>query len=257
MYVVEGNQVVFDIKGERQPLEAVDLPSFRVIKDATLSADQIEAANQFKRSPHLANQMLATDGRQVWYRHIPIPGADAASFEYFHGGQCHWGRDRNQLYCFYSEGKNPIKVMKSRSPSSFGFFDVDVPEMYARMYAHDAEHVYYYGRRVRGARPDSFKQMAEEHYDVREGGYLPPSLSTWYFRDDRQLYYYGQPCSKIDADTAFLVSMVNTGSGAWHIVGDRNSFYTKGKELLHEYYPTQGDDLPQAIRDRQRALAAS
>jgi hypothetical protein len=256
MYIVEENQVVFEIKGERHPLHAVDIPSFRVLKDTTLTAEQVEAINQFKRSPHLANQMVATDGNQVWYLHLPIPGADAGSFEYFHGGQCYWGRDRHQLYCFYSEGKNPIKIMKSRSPSSFGFFDLHVPEMYARMYAHDAEHVYYYGRRVRGATPGSFAQMTEECYDVRKGGYLPPSLSTWYFRDDRQLYYYGQPCSDIDVDTAFLVALVNTGGGAWVIVGDRNGFYTKGKESLREHYPAFFDKLPPKILDRQRALAA-
>jgi hypothetical protein len=61
--------------------------------------------------------------------------------------------------------------MKSPAPETFGFFTENHgSSAYLRQYAHDAKFVYYYGRRVQGARPETFHCPSLGRYD-------PPLLS--------------------------------------------------------------------------------
>jgi len=251
MYSIEGEKVYFGDDEELRPLIGANVSSFKTIEDVTLSPEQAEKINLYRRKALLVNQMAATDEVTVWYMGQPVEGADAASFEYFHGGQCDWGRDRNQLYCFYREGKNWLKHIKSRSLADFRFFDFDIREGYTRMYARDANHVYYFGRRVKGAHPDSFVPMIiEMEYQSRENGTISGRPSNIYYMNDQRIYYYGRPIENIDRNTAFLFGIKL--SGWWDIIGDKNGFYFKFGEPLSQYMKVE-DELPEEILLRQKS----
>jgi hypothetical protein len=255
-YVIEDGQACFVESGKRIPLANAGLDSFVVLRDPGISDSEEAEINRHKRTQR-ANHTMATDGSTVWLNNLVVPGADAASFVYYYGGRCDWGRDRNQLYCFYSEGKNRIKVMKSRSPASFGFFEFDKKNdpSFGAMYAFDAEHVYYYGRRVRKAKPQTFLPMAEENYDCRaEGAFLYSAPSRYYYASEGSVYYYGRPIDGLDGRTAFLVCLNNTGSGLMHVLCDKSGFYNR-LEPLRENYPRAYELLPQSVLERQQALS--
>jgi DKNYY family len=193
-----------------QRLEHADPASFMPIADSTLADFE---------PPYFAGK----DEESVWFMHKKVPGADPQSFEYFHGGQCKWGRDRAHLYCFYVDRIPKIKVMKSKCLEAFGFFHEhgDFLGPYMRQYAHDAHYVYYYGRRVRGARPQTFCRL-------RKDGLSKGFTLSDYYAGERAVYYRGRELLGADPTCARVFYLPVCSQ---EYVFDRSAFFVRGRRL--------------------------
>ncbi len=193
-----------------QRLDGADPASFTALSDPTwIAAEPLSYAGKDKTS--------------VWFMHKQVPDADAQSFIYFVGGQCHWGRDRFRLYCFYVENNPVIKIMKSPAPETFGFFTENQGRSaYRRQYARDAKFVYYYGRRVQGARPETFRRLPNDR--LSEG-----ASESDYYVGDQAVYFYGK---RVDgADPSCLRVFHLPGLGHSEYAFDRSAFYCSGQRM--------------------------
>ncbi len=179
-------------------LEGADSQRFRVI------ADPLPGLSHWLRNGSVGNDYFATDERTVWFMNHPIIGCDPSTFEGFWGGQCKWGRDRNGVWCFYVDRKPSSKPMRTADPASFGFF-LEELSGYTRQYARDRRNVFYYGRRVSGARPDGFAPVPKELFlpdDHRTPGIIvQPDWPSDYRRCEGvdAIWYKGRRVSGVDA----------------------------------------------------------
>jgi DKNYY family len=212
-YVVSADGVEFHhhyYPTAAQRLDGADPASFTALSDPTwIAAEPLSYAGKDKTS--------------VWFMHKQVPDADAQSFIYFVGGQCHWGRDRIRLYCFYVENNPVIKIMKSPAPETFGFFTENQGRSaYRRQYARDAKFVYYYGRRVQGARPETFRRLPNDR--LSEG-----ASESDYYVGDQAVYFYGK---RVDgADPSCLRVFHLPGLGHSEYAFDRSAFYCNGQRM--------------------------
>lgn len=173
-YTIEDGQVFYTHHYVgRQRLEGADPATF------TPATDPIVAGTD-KEDWHFAGK----DHTSVWFMHVPIPVADAASFRYFHGGQCKWATDRAHIFCLYVDARPRVKVVKTKTPAGFRFADEPFGA-YMRQYARDDRRVYFYGRLVRGADPRSFRPLPEDRFDE-------PPIPSEVYRDERAVFYVGR-----------------------------------------------------------------
>ena len=175
----------------------------------------------------------AKDQATVWFMNRPVIGADPATFAYYWGGQCHWGVDQRQIYCFYVGSKPSVKVIKTANPACFRFLPEETPSAYTRQYALDGKYVYYFGRRVLNARPAHFRNLPKDQ--LHEGFAMSD-----YYRDDQAVFFRGKRVT--DANPATLRVFHLPGLGHAVYAFDQQALYANGQRLgapalLLQHYP--------------------
>jgi len=254
MYQIENNQVFYTKPLElRLRLKTAHVQHFQSLKDRTISAELTRTITQYG-CWHRLNNLMAKDDRTVWFGNQPVPGADPESFVYYHGGECAWGQDKNQLYCFFEKGRHNIKTIKSKNPASFGFFDFPETIGYLRMYAFDEHHVYHLGQRVRKADPNAFRPLTKKIYSLDRQLITHSYPSSAYYTSENNLYYHGKPIVGADGYTAHLVSLEKAGQAKYLIAYDQHHFYYEGVPV-HPRFQAMFDLIPPPIIAHQNSLA--
>jgi DKNYY family len=217
-YSIERGQVFYThhYVGKRLLAEA-DAATF------TPLIDPIQARTQ-QPDWHFAGK----DRTSVWFMHTRIDDAAAASFRFFHGGQCRWGADDSHIFCLYVSERPRVKVVKAIAAGGLRFLDEPVGA-YMRQYALTNQRVYFYGRWVRGADPVTFRNIPKDRLDE------PPEPSGVY-RDDRFAYYFGRKLEGIAPDDLLVFHPPTSMSRVYAI--DRDGVYcvdatsrTKGRDV--------------------------
>jgi hypothetical protein len=122
------------------------------------------------------------DAKTLYAGTEPVPEADAATFVPAEGYSWHWGADCRQAYCFFlpgsfAKGRISWKIIPT-NPAAFGTIDGDGDRWFAR----DDRHVYFAGKRVRGADAASFSSVPVEGM-----------RGTPFFVDRARVYGYKSP----------------------------------------------------------------
>lgn len=252
MYIQENNQVFYVENSKKILLTDVRVDQFQTGRDESLSEFELLEINRFRNVE--VGGRLGTDGRNIWYRGNPIPDVDLPSFKYFYGPQCEWGTDRNRIYCFYIEGKNAIKSLKSKSTFDFGFFDFhSITDSYSRMYARDRDRVLYFGRVVKNADPKRFKPITEETFDLKLSQYTHEFPSRNYYRSGTECYFMGSAISQ-SLPSAFVVTL--KADLFYTLFCDASGFYYRLEKLPGSYQKIF-DLIPAEIWERQSRLCQS
>lgn len=217
-YTIEDGRVVYTHHYTgRQVLETADASTFMPLYDPVVTGSD-------KETWHFAGK----DRAAVWFMHRRVDEADAASFRYFFGGQCHWGFDRSNVFAFYPEAKPGLKVAKSPVSETLRFLDEPFGG-YMRRYALDDRRVYYHGRWVRGADPATFRNLPTEQPGES-------AASSDVYRDDRHAYYFGRKLEGIDPSALVIFRCPGLGHRTYAI--DRENAYrvdattrTRGRDV--------------------------
>ena len=252
MYIINDEKVYF--QANYQPdclLEGADLQTFQPLDDKTLTAENLADLTK-KYVPYGWKNLryVAKDRKSIWANGMKVPDADVDSFEYFFGGQCDWGQDRNRAYCFYREGKNKIKVLNAVGQLRF---PKDTLGGYMRMYAYDDKYVYYFGRRAKGALGGDCKHLIAESVNQEK------MTGTEYFDSfsiisNNTVYYYGKPIVGSDGETARGYSINEPNKGALYIIVDKNGIYYKGKPFDKNEWKALYARIPHIIFELQKKL---
>ena len=252
-YIVKRNEVAYlDYDENELVLEDVDLATFEILEDKTLTeSDLEELRGKYNRYALGKSRWVAKDKNNVWTKEVKIPGADPETFEFFLGGQCMWGQDKNGGYCLYSEGKNRIKNITLNG--SLQFFKEDRLGAYMRMYAYDDKYIYYYGRRCKGSRSDDCRYLVEEsvHVDVLSGVKYD---DRYCIASNGIVFYRGRVLPEADAATARSFSIDEPGRGSLYITLDKNTIYYGGKPFTSEINPAMYKRIPSVLFELQESL---
>lgn len=174
----------------------------------------------------------AKDQTTVWFMNRPVTEADPATFTYYWGGQCHWGVDQRHIYCFYIGSQPSYKVIKTANPECFCFLPDEAPGAYARQYALDDKHVYYYGRRVLKARPAHFRNISKDQ--LHEG-----FAESDYYCDGQAVFFRGKRVAGADPATLRVFHLPGLGHAVYAF--DQHTFFSAGQsmgepaQLLQQY----------------------
>ncbi|WP_144637078.1 DKNYY domain-containing protein [Bordetella genomosp. 13] len=151
-------------------------------------------------------------GRVYWY---VVEGADPATFQPLN---LRYAKDARNAY--YITGK----TLRTKSPERFeivpelrlNFRDVSQDPLYkTSVFARDAEHLYFYGARLRGARP-TFRDLG--------GGYGTDGMQVW-FHDDKLLI------ADADVETFRVPVPGEPHPGMHYCAVDRLRAYRYGKPM--------------------------
>ena len=252
MYVIKENEIVYiDYKDREIVLEGADPDTFEVLEDKTLTESDLDILGIKRNNYALGKAHLAAkDKNSVWTREVKIPDADPDTFEFYFGGQCTWGQDKNSGYCFYYYGKNRIKPIKLKG--RLQFFE-DRIGGYMRMYAFDDRYVYYYGRRCRGSVSAGSRYLIQEDVQIDTlTGDMYDDLDSMI--SNNTVYYYGKVLEGADAGTAKGFSIDDPMQGSLYIIIDRNTIFHSGRVFAPSSNRYQYARIPQVLFDWQSAL---
>ena len=254
-YVIKENEVVYvDYNDRELLLDGVDLATFEVLDDKTLSESDLEELRKKYNNYALGKtRWAAKDKNSVWAQELKIQGADPETFEFYLGGQCDWGQDKNGGYCFYSYGKNRIKPITLTG--FLQFFKNDRLGGYMRMYAHDDKYVYYYGRRCRGATSNDCRYLIQEDVDI-----ITNTLTGEKYEDldcvvsNNIVFYYGKVLKDADGATAMGFSIDEPGQPSLYVIIDKNTIYYEGKPFTPFVNPYLYKRIPPVLFELQKSL---
>lgn len=141
--------------------------------------------------PLLANPYSIKDATVYW-RHHPVPQADAATFQHLGGD---WGRDARRVFVQAKAKKVDIATFQFLNP----------------VFAKDANAVYDWEGIIKGAIPASFEVLDPGIYI--SGDIAPQAWARGYARDAHSVYYHDQMTGRASglrgADPASFISLRN------------------------------------------------
>ena len=252
MYEIANGKVIFttNYRGDFT-LDDVDLKTFEILEDKTLTAtDLAELTRKYIPYGWKKARYAAKDANSVWSSEVRIGDADAASFEYFFGGQCSWGSDKNRAYCLYTEGKNRIKIINT--VGKLRFFNEELGG-YMRLHAYDEKYVYYCGRRLKGAISSDCRFLISN--SVKSGDLTGIKYNdSFAMVSNGVVYRNGRQIEGSDGDTAEGYSISKPNQGTLYIIVDRNNIYYEGKIFTEEVNRVLYSRIPPVIFGIQKVM---
>jgi hypothetical protein len=160
---------------------------------------------------------FARDHRQIYFLYRAVTGADPESFVYLGGYDCQWAKDESFAYYFWpTKAARQWRALKSKSLGSFQV----LPGCQFSEYARDDEAVFYKGKKIRGADPQSFQIMTARQ--IEDGSASP---SHHFARDERRIYFDGKPVKGVDGESFQVIHTDQASHREYGSDGARAIFY--------------------------------